>query len=107
MFITNKIFTASMISNIEGSNKSIKKFIELKIRKLFKFQKLSESKNLKSEKSAKFKNLSKSKNLFKFDIKKVEPSFLIPDTKIVFNRLLLIFIKALILGSKISYFNQE
>ena len=40
------------------------------------------------------KKLSKSENLFKFNTKKVEPSFLTPNIKIVFNYLWLGFIKA-------------
>ena len=82
VLIPNKILIANEVDGIEDSNKLIKKY-----GKLLKTGKLAKS----------WKKLSKSGNLFKFDVKKNEPSFLTLDAWIVFNCLWLAFIKALIL----------
>ena len=81
MFITNKI------DKNKNDEKSIKKSIKLKIRKLLKSQKLSKSKKLKSEKFVKSKKFLKSKNSPKFIIKKARLSFLIFYAKMIFNHL--------------------
>lgn len=60
-----------------------------------KFAKKSEKS--KGWKLAKSKNLSKSRNLPKFYAKKAEPSFLISNVRMAFNRLRLIFTEAPIL----------
>ena len=74
--------------------KHTKELEKLKSQKLAKFQKLSKSEKLKSEK---LKELSKSKNLPNFDVIEARPSFLISNTKMAFNYLLLVFTEALIL----------
>ena len=48
IFVINKLFIANKVDNIKDNNKLIKKFIEIKIRKLFKLKKL------KSKKLSKF-----------------------------------------------------
>ena len=88
MLVINEVLTANEICGIEGGNESIEK-----CRKLSKTGKLS-----KSQKSAKSKKkLSKSGNSPYVGTKKNGPSFLILDTKISSNYLLLAFIKAPIL----------
>ena len=60
VFVANKIYIVNEISNIEGDNKLIEKFIELKIKKLFKSQKLAKLK----------KKLTKIRNSPNFKAKK-------------------------------------
>ena len=50
MFIANKIFIINKVNSTKNNNKLIKRFIESKTKKLFKFQKS------KSKKLAKSKN---------------------------------------------------
>ena len=80
---------------LRGDDKSIKKSVGLKTRKL-KGLKLSKSGISKSKKLAQSKKLSKSENSLNFDAKKIGPSFLIPEAKVIFNCLRLAFTKALI-----------
>ena len=85
MFIVNKIFAANKASGVEDGNKLIEKFIKLKTRKLSKSRKLSKLGKLKSEKLIKSKKLSKIRNCPNFGIGKIKLSFLISNTKIIFN----------------------
>ena len=61
-----------------------------------KLKKLKSQKFFKFLKTLKSKKLSKSENLPKIDTKKIELSFLAPNTKAVFYYLWLAFIKILI-----------
>ena len=88
VFVANERLAANEVHGVEDGDKSIEK-----CRKLSKTRKLS-----KSQKSAKSrKKLSKSGNLPNFDTNENGPSFLIPNTRTVFNHLQLTFIKAPIL----------
>ena len=95
MLVTNKVFAANKVGDVEGCDKLIGKYEKLlKIEKLsenlilFTLENLKGKKLSKSQKLAKSKKkLSKSKNLRNFDAKKKELSFLTLDTRIGFNRL--------------------
>ena len=93
LLTANKLLAVDQISSIEGGDKLIEKYGKLlKTGKTSKVQKLS-----KSRKSAKSKKLSKSGNSPNFNAKDSESNFLIPETREAFNRLQLVFTKALIL----------
>ena len=98
VFIADKLFFANGVTVFESGDKLIEKSRKfLKIEELSKSLKLSKSGKSKSEKLSKLKKLSKNRNLPKFAAKNVKMGFLTFDAKTAFNRLLLAFIKALIL----------
>ena len=80
--LSSRVFAINKISNIKGGGGL--KFVKPKIEKL------------KSQKLFKFKKVSKCENSPKFSAKKIGSSFLIPNIRIFFNRLWLVFIKNLI-----------
>ena len=89
ILVTNKILATNEFGSIESGDKLIRIYRKLsKTRKLLKSGNLKCKKLSKSQKLAKLgKKLSKSGNSPNFNIKKNRPSFLIPDTKMVFNHL--------------------
>ena len=97
VLIANKVLAANEVGGFEGGDKLIEKCRKsLKTGKLLKDLKLSKSGNLKGKKLAKFKKPSKSENSSNFNAKETSPNFLIPEARAAFNRLQLVFIKALI-----------
>ena len=86
MLIINKIFIVNIIGGIKSDNKLIKKFIKLKIGKLFKSKNLKGKKLSKSQKIAKSKKrLLKNRNLSQFNIQNTQSSFLIFNIKTIFH----------------------
>ena len=96
MFIANKVLIANKVSVVKSSDEYIEKSVEPKIRKLSKTKKLFKSKKLKSKKLFKSQKLkskkmvkskkpSKSGNLFKFNAKKIQPSFLLSNSSVALN----------------------
>ena len=86
MIKNNRMLASNEVSDVEGSNKSIKKLIKSKTRKIFKLRKLKSKKLFKSQKLTKSrKNLLKNRNSSYFDIKKNGPSFLTPKARTAYN----------------------
>ena len=92
-----KVLAANEVVDVEYSDQSKRIKSKTRISKsqnLAKSRKLSKSRKSKGEKS---KKPSKSGNLPNFNAPKAGPSFLTPGAKEAFNRLWLVFTKALIL----------
>ena len=99
VLVTNEVLTANKIGGIKVIDKSIEKSERLSKTKIsFKSGNSKDEKLFKSQKSAKSrKKLLKNRNSSNFNAKKNGLSFLIPKTRVAFNRLLLDFTKVSIL----------